>query len=90
MLFVKGRSDRGVTYAELVSYGGESPLVGEGTAARDGRNRTEIFHAFIGAVFAEVAIDPDVKTIKVRRALGAYEWAGSSTRSLRRASVSEA
>ena len=28
-------------------------------------------HAF-GAVFAEVAVDPDVGTIRVRRAIGAY------------------
>ncbi|ASP94950.1 xanthine dehydrogenase family protein molybdopterin-binding subunit [Sinorhizobium meliloti] len=72
MLFVKGRSDRGVTYADLVSYGGESPLVGEGTAARDAETGQKYSMHSFGAVFAEVAIDPDVKTIKVRRALGAY------------------
>ncbi|WP_455873318.1 molybdopterin cofactor-binding domain-containing protein [Rhizobium yanglingense] len=48
------------------------PIEANGSAQRD-REVTERFsmHSF-GAVFAEVAIDPDVGTIRVRRIVGAY------------------
>lgn len=48
------------------------PIEATASAQRDPEvARRYSMHAF-GAVFAEVAVDPDVGTIRVRRALGAY------------------
>jgi xanthine dehydrogenase YagR molybdenum-binding subunit len=50
----------------------ERPIEATASAERDGEVAARFsMHAF-GAVFAEVAVDPDVGTIRVRRAVGAY------------------
>lgn len=51
---------------------GDRPLEATASTGRDADISSRFsMHAF-GAVFAEVAIDPDVGTIRVRRALGVY------------------
>ncbi|TCL62717.1 xanthine dehydrogenase family protein molybdopterin-binding subunit [Rhizobium sp. BK251] len=70
-LFVKGRDQAGLSYQEIAASSG-APIFGEGSAARDAETASGYsMHAF-GAVFAEVGIDPDVATIRVRRIVGAY------------------
>lgn len=62
------RSER---YMDIVARAGE-PIEAEASAQRDPEVAARYsMHAF-GAVFAEVAVDPDVGTINVRRAVGAY------------------
>jgi xanthine dehydrogenase YagR molybdenum-binding subunit len=67
----RGDPSPGQPYRDIVGSAGR-PIEARASAQRDpevaGRYS---MHAF-GAVFAEVAIDPDVGTISVRRALGAY------------------
>jgi xanthine dehydrogenase YagR molybdenum-binding subunit len=67
----RGDSAPGQPYRDIVASVRE-PIEADASAERDpeiaGRYS---MHAF-GAVFAEVAVDPDVGTIKVRRAVGAY------------------
>ncbi|GGJ06847.1 xanthine dehydrogenase family protein molybdopterin-binding subunit [Neoroseomonas lacus] len=66
-----GDSSYGESYQDIVVRAGEA-IEADASAQRDpevaGRYS---MHAF-GAVFAEVAVDPDVGTIRVRRAVGAY------------------
>lgn len=67
----KGDASAGQPYADIAQSAGV-PIVGNAATRRDpevaGRYS---MHAF-GAVFAEVAVDADVGTIRVRRALGVY------------------
>ena len=59
-------------YAEIVRAAGGKPVMATGSAGRDPQTASRFsMHAF-GAVFAEVAIDPAVRTIRVRRIVGAY------------------
>ncbi len=59
------------SYRDIVARAGEA-IEAEGSAQRDAEVAGRYsMHAF-GAVFAEVAVDPDVGTISVRRAVGAY------------------
>ena len=59
------------SYQELIRKIGH-PVEGQGSAQRDPKVAEKYsMHAF-GAVFAEVAIDPDVGTIRVRHIVGAY------------------
>jgi len=60
------RSD---SYAALAARNGT--IMAEASSARGAAAQGVSMHAF-GAVFAEVAIDPDLATIRVRRAVGAY------------------
>jgi xanthine dehydrogenase YagR molybdenum-binding subunit len=67
----KGDASAGQPYGEIAVSAGEA-ITGRASTKRDpdvaGRYS---MHAF-GAVFAEVAVDADVGTIRVRRALGVY------------------
>jgi xanthine dehydrogenase YagR molybdenum-binding subunit len=67
----RGDPSPGQPYRDIVASAGR-PIEARASSQRDpdvaGRYS---MHAF-GAVFAEVAVDPDVGTIRVRRALGAY------------------
>jgi xanthine dehydrogenase YagR molybdenum-binding subunit len=67
------RSDgsQGQTYAELVALGGGQPIEAEASSAGGDERHRFSMHAF-GAVFAEVAVDPDLGMVRVRRAVGAY------------------
>jgi xanthine dehydrogenase YagR molybdenum-binding subunit len=66
-----GDTSAGQSYRDIVARAGR-PLEADASTQRDpevgGRYS---MHAF-GAVFTEVAVDPDVGTIRVRRALGTY------------------
>lgn len=67
----RGDGALGQPFGEIVASVGE-PIEANASTQRDPdlANRYSM-HSF-GAVFVEVAIDPDVGTIQVRRALGAY------------------
>lgn len=67
----RGDTSPGQPYQDIIASTGQ-PIEAEASAQRDPDvAKRYSMHAF-GAVFAEVAIDPDVGTIRVRRALGAY------------------
>ena len=65
-------SGKGWTYADVRAETRDSMFIGEGSAGRDPSIPNPYsMHAF-GAVFVEVAVDPDIRTIVVRRMVGAY------------------
>jgi xanthine dehydrogenase YagR molybdenum-binding subunit len=67
----RGDTTPGQSYAEIVASLGR-PIEASASTRRDSAFAGRYsMHAF-GAVFAEVAVDPDLGTIRVRRALGAY------------------
>jgi len=66
-----GDASAGQTYRDILAGSGQ-PVEANASNDRDlEAARRYSMHSF-GAVFAEVTIDPDVGTIRVRRALGAY------------------
>ncbi|KXF75790.1 acylaldehyde oxidase [Paramesorhizobium deserti] len=67
----RGDTSPGISYHDIVVRAGV-PIEAGGSAQRDPKVAEQYsMHAF-GAVFAEVAVDPDVGTIAVRRIVGAY------------------
>lgn len=61
----------GPSYGEIAASAG-GPIEGQASTQRDPQVADRFsMHAF-GAAFAEVAVDPDVGVIRVRRTLGAY------------------
>jgi xanthine dehydrogenase YagR molybdenum-binding subunit len=67
----RGDPSPGQPCRDIVASAGQ-PIEALASAQRDPEvARRYSMHAF-GAVFAEVAVDPDVGTIRVRRALGAF------------------
>lgn len=67
----RGDASPGLSYQDIVARAG-GPIEADGSAQRNPEVAERYsMHAF-GAVFAEVAIDPDVGTIRVRRLVGAY------------------
>jgi xanthine dehydrogenase YagR molybdenum-binding subunit len=67
----RGDSTPGQPYRDIVKSAGESIEVDASSQRDPDVAQRYSMHAF-GAVFAEVAVDPDVGTISVRRAVGAY------------------
>ena len=68
----KGDASPGQTYAEIITSGGGAPIEADASASRNAEAaRQYSMHAY-GAVFVEVAVDPDVGIVRVRRAVGAY------------------
>jgi xanthine dehydrogenase YagR molybdenum-binding subunit len=68
----QGDTFHGLSYEEIIRSSGGTPLDTTASASRDPDIASKYsMHAF-GAVFAEVAVDPDVSTVRVRRALGVY------------------
>jgi xanthine dehydrogenase YagR molybdenum-binding subunit len=67
----RGRSRQQASYAELAALNGSEPATATATGGRSPEAGKYSMHAF-GAVFVEVAIDPDVYTMQVRRMVGAY------------------
>lgn len=66
-----GDSSPGQSYRDVLASSGQ-PVEAHASNQRDPEAaRRYSMHSF-GAVFAEVAIDPDVGTIRVRRAVGTY------------------
>jgi xanthine dehydrogenase YagR molybdenum-binding subunit len=58
--------------AEAGNRGGVLPVEAEASASRDPETASRFSMHSFGAVFVEVGIDPDVATMRVRRALGVY------------------
>jgi xanthine dehydrogenase YagR molybdenum-binding subunit len=67
----RGDPSPGQPYRDIVASAGH-PIEALASAERDPDVASRYSMYAFGAVFAEVAIDPDVGTISVRRALGAY------------------
>jgi xanthine dehydrogenase YagR molybdenum-binding subunit len=67
----RGDAAPGRPYRDIVASAGH-PIEAEASSARDPDVAARYSMHSFGAVFAEVAIDPDVGTIRVRRAVGAY------------------
>jgi xanthine dehydrogenase YagR molybdenum-binding subunit len=67
-----GDTSPGWGYGDIVASLGGAPLEASASSARDPEaSRRFSMHAF-GAVFVEVAVDPDLGIVRVRRAVGAY------------------
>ncbi|HEX4584129.1 MAG TPA: xanthine dehydrogenase family protein molybdopterin-binding subunit [Burkholderiaceae bacterium] len=67
----RGEACAGQSYRDIAAAAGQ-PIGARASSRRDPElARRYSMHAF-GAVFAEVAVDPDVGTVGVRRALGVY------------------
>jgi xanthine dehydrogenase YagR molybdenum-binding subunit len=69
-LAVRGQAG-GTNYRDIIARRGGVPIVAEASSARGEEQRQFSMHAF-GAVFVEVVVDPDLCTVRVRRAFGAY------------------
>lgn len=67
----RGEADAGLSYRDILARTGD-PIEAEGSASRDPEAAEKYSMHSFGAVFAEVSIDPDVGTIRVRRIVGAY------------------
>jgi xanthine dehydrogenase YagR molybdenum-binding subunit len=61
----------GTNYRDIIARRGGEPIGAAASSARGDEQRRFSMNAF-GAVFAEVAVDPDLCTVRVRRAVGAY------------------
>ncbi|WP_426231697.1 xanthine dehydrogenase family protein molybdopterin-binding subunit [Pararhizobium sp. DWP3-4] len=71
-LFEKRSETGGISYSLIMADSGLAEIVGSANVTRDpSASRSYSMHSF-GAVFAEVAVDPDVAIIRVRRVVGAY------------------
>jgi xanthine dehydrogenase YagR molybdenum-binding subunit len=66
----RGDAGPGLSFAEIV--GGGQPVEATASAARNAAVAAGYSMHSFGAVLAEVAVDPDVGTIRVRRIVGAY------------------
>jgi xanthine dehydrogenase YagR molybdenum-binding subunit len=67
----RGETSPGQSYRDIAANRGRAIEV-EASASRDPEEaRRFSMHSF-GAVFADVAVDPDVATVRVRRIVGAY------------------
>lgn len=64
-------SGEGETYAQIIARLGGEPIEAEASSAPGDELGRFSMHAF-GAIFVEVAVDPDLCTIHVRRVIGAY------------------
>ncbi|YBV94062.1 xanthine dehydrogenase family protein molybdopterin-binding subunit (plasmid) [Phyllobacteriaceae bacterium JZ32] len=67
----RGDASAGLSYQDIASRT-RVPIEAAGSAQRDPKVAERYSMHSFGAVFAEVAIDPDVGTITVRRIVGAY------------------
>lgn len=70
-LRLRGDASAGLSYQDILETTGD-PIEAEGSARRDPEAAEKYSMHSFGAVFAEVSIDPDVGSIRVRRLLGAY------------------
>jgi xanthine dehydrogenase YagR molybdenum-binding subunit len=67
----RGEAAPGLSYQDILAKAG-SPIEAEGSARRDPEIAEKYSMHSFGAVFAEVSVDPDVGTIRVRRLVGVY------------------
>ncbi len=67
-----GDASRALTYGEIVAGGGGNPIEVSASVAPDpDAAQGYSMHSF-GAVFVEVAVDPNVGTVRVRKAVSVY------------------
>jgi xanthine dehydrogenase YagR molybdenum-binding subunit len=67
----RGNSGRGETIQSLLTRHGREPIEEKADAKPGDERQQYSMHSF-GAVFVEVRVDPDLGTVRVARALGAY------------------
>jgi xanthine dehydrogenase YagR molybdenum-binding subunit len=67
----RGDASPGLSYQDILAKAG-NPIEADGSAQRDPEIAEKYSMHSFGAVFAEVSVDPDVGTIRVRRLVGAY------------------
>ncbi len=68
----RGDPSPGQSYADIIARGGGGAIEAETSVARPAEDaRRFSMHAF-GAVFVEVAVDPDLGMVRLRRGLGVY------------------
>jgi xanthine dehydrogenase YagR molybdenum-binding subunit len=67
----RGDTSPGLSYEDILAKAG-GPIEADGSAQRDPEVAERYSMHSFGAVFAEVSVDPDVGTIRVRRLVGAY------------------
>jgi xanthine dehydrogenase YagR molybdenum-binding subunit len=67
-----GRDAGAFGYGDIARHFGHLPMEAEATGSRHPTAGERFSMAAYGSVFVEVAIDPDVRTIQVRRMTGAY------------------
>ncbi|WP_192355405.1 xanthine dehydrogenase family protein molybdopterin-binding subunit [Mesorhizobium mediterraneum] len=67
----RGDASPGLSYQDILAKAG-NPIEADGSAQRDPEIAEKYSMHSFGAVFAEVSVDPDVGTIRVRRLAGAY------------------
>ncbi len=71
-LFLAADESRSQSYADILSRAGRAALTGQGKGARDPKDAEARAMFSHGAVFAEVAVDPDLLQIRVTRMVGAF------------------
>jgi xanthine dehydrogenase YagR molybdenum-binding subunit len=69
--FLSNGTGRREAYRQIVARRGGDPIETEASNGPGEERRQYSMHAF-GAVYVEVAVDPDLATIRVRRAFGVY------------------
>jgi xanthine dehydrogenase YagR molybdenum-binding subunit len=67
-----GRDAGALAYGDIAKHLGNQPIEADATGSRDPTAGERFSMAAYGSVFVEVAVDPDVRTIQVRRMTGAY------------------
>jgi xanthine dehydrogenase YagR molybdenum-binding subunit len=67
----EGLGAHGETFAQTITRLGGAPLEAETSSAAGEERKRFSMHSF-GAVFVEVAVDPEICTVHVRRAVGCY------------------
>jgi xanthine dehydrogenase YagR molybdenum-binding subunit len=70
-LTVRGSAERGESIQALLARHGGEPIEGRAEAKPGDEAQQYSMHAF-GAIFVEVRVDPDLGTVRVSRAVGAY------------------
>jgi xanthine dehydrogenase YagR molybdenum-binding subunit len=68
----RGESSRGLSYLEVVRNRAGTAIEAEGTFTPDLDSEARLSKHAFAALFAEVAVDPDLATVRVRRVVGAY------------------
>ncbi|WP_207401589.1 MFS transporter [Phytopseudomonas dryadis] len=66
----RGETEPGETYRDVV--GNQGPIQSRASTARSPDIASRFSMYGFGAFFAEVAVDPDVRTVRVRRLVGVY------------------
>lgn len=70
-LFAKSDPERREAMSAVLTRAGGQPVTGDASAEQGDEKKRYTMHAF-GAVFAEVHVDPDLGTVRVRRVVSAY------------------